>query len=87
MPISMGVVCEECGILYLITAKGNKHIDCLPSSAGPDMFVLRCTACGIRRSFHKNDLRPYAVSIDSYTRGYAKPDEYKAQQGPARRIA
>jgi len=64
MPISMGIICEKCGIVYLITTRAsNQHISCLPRTAGPGMFSLKCS-CGATRSFHKNDLKPYSVSTD-----------------------
>ena len=80
MSISMGIICEKCGIVYLITTAANNHIDCLPRSAGPGMFTLTCTACGTTRSFHKNDLKPYTVSAHGYGRGYAERGEYGVRQ-------
>jgi hypothetical protein len=84
MPISMGIICEKCGIVYLITTRAsNQHINCLPRTAGPGMFSLKCS-CGATRSFHKNDLKPYSVSTDVLARGFAKGGEYSVQQDPAR---
>jgi hypothetical protein len=86
----MVIMCEKCGIVYLIGATANNHIDCLPRSAGPGMFTLTCTACGAQRSFHKNDLKPYIVSAHGYGRGYAERGEYSARQdlghNPSRKL-
>lgn len=79
MPISMGIICEKCGIVYLITTRAS----CLPRTADPGMFSLNCS-CGATRSFHKNDLKPYSVSTDVLARGFAKGGEYSVQQDPAR---
>jgi len=79
MRISMGIACEKCAIVYLITSTGNKHIARLPRIVGPGMFVLKC-AGGSRKSFHKSNLRPYVVSVQGYAKGYAKPGEYTTRQ-------
>ena len=84
MPISMGIICEKCGIVYLITAQANnQHISCLPRTAGPGMFNLKCS-CGATRSFHKNGLKPYSVSTAVHARGYAEGGEYSTQQDVSR---
>jgi len=59
MPISMGIICEKCGIVYLITTRAsNQHISCLPRTAGPGMFSLKCS-CWATRFFHKE--RPETI--------------------------
>jgi hypothetical protein len=83
MPISMGIICEECRIVYLVNAGANRHIKRLPRNAGPGMFTLTCF-CGATRPFQKNDLKPYTVSTPVNTRGYAKGGEYTVQQDHAR---
>jgi len=50
MPISIGIICESCGIVYLITARA--HIALQPRTADPGMFTLSCS-CGATRPFHK----------------------------------
>lgn len=79
MPISMGIICEKCGIVYLITATSNNRIDFVPS-AGSEMFTLTCATCKMKRSFHKSDLTPYVVSPRGYAKGYAERGEYSARQ-------
>jgi hypothetical protein len=74
----MGIACERCAIVYLVTRTGNNRIACSPRTLGAGMFVLACS-CGGQQSFHKNDLRPYGVSERDYARAYAKPGEYSAQ--------
>jgi hypothetical protein len=83
MSISIGISCEKCGIVYLITTKANNRITCLPRTAGPAMFSLKCS-CGAARSFHKGDVRPYSVSEYGYDRGYAERGEYSVRQDLAR---
>ena len=80
MPISMGIMCEKCGIVCLITAAAKNRIDRLPRSGDPDMFTLTCTGCAATRSFHKNDLKLYVVSAQDYARGYAKRGEYSVRE-------
>lgn len=79
MPISVGIICESCGIVYLITAKANNRITLQPRTADPGMFTLSCS-CGATRPFHKNDLKPYAVSTLVLERGRARRGEYCEQQ-------
>jgi hypothetical protein len=79
MPIAMGINCEKCGIVYLITTATNDFIEYVPR-AGFDVFALRCRRCGTTRSFHKNDLKPYSVSTHDYARGYAERGEYSVRQ-------
>jgi hypothetical protein len=74
MPISMGIICEKCGIVYLVNAGANRHIKRLPRNAGPGMFTLSCS-CEATRPFHKNDLRPYSVSTQVLERGHARSSE------------
>ncbi len=79
MPISIGIICEKCGIVYLITATSNNRIDFV-ASAGSEMFTLTCATCKMKRSFHKSDLMPYTVSTRGYAKGYAERGEYSARQ-------
>jgi len=80
MPISMGIICEKCGIVYLITSKANNHrINCLPSSASAGLFTLKCS-CGAVRSFHRGDLTLYSVPTLAYAGGYAQRGEYNMRQ-------
>jgi uncharacterized OB-fold protein len=81
MPISVGIVCEKCGTVYVVSKAAGVQIECMPCSARTGMFTLRCTACGRIRSFHKNDLKPYTLSTRNATLGHAKPGEYIAQTG------
>jgi hypothetical protein len=84
MPISMGIICEKCGILYLIASKANNHhINCLPRIASPGLFTLK-SSCRAVRSFHRGDLTPYSVSTPVYARGYAERGEYNLRQDLAR---
>jgi hypothetical protein len=77
MPIALGIPCEQCGTVYLVSALvERRHIDSMPRSAGAGMFTLKCGACPAVRSFHKNDLRPYVVSAEIYANGYAARGEY-----------
>ena len=47
--ISMGIICEKCGIVYLITSKANNHhINCLPRIASPGLFTLKCSCGAVR---------------------------------------
>jgi len=80
MPISMGTICEKCGTVCLITATANNRIDWLPRGADREMFTVTCTGCRTKRTFHKNDLQPYAVSAQDYARGYAERGEYSVRQ-------
>jgi len=75
----MGIACERCAIVYLITRTGNSRIGCSPRTLDAGMFVVACN-CGRKQSFHKNDLRPFVVSELCYERGYARPGEYSAQR-------
>jgi len=75
MPISMEIICERCGTLHPIASPAHNRIEYLPR-ASSEMFRLTCTGCGTKRSFYKNDLRPYSVSPRDYTRGHAEPGEY-----------
>jgi len=81
MPISMGIVCEKCGIVYVVSKAVGIQIESMPHRAGPDMFILKYTACGRIRSFHKSELKPYTLSTRSATIGHAKPGEYIGQTG------
>ncbi len=74
----MGIACERCAIVHLVTRTGNHRIGCSSRTLGAGLFVLACT-CGGQKSFHKYDLRPYVVSERDYARGYAKPGEYSVQ--------
>ena len=77
MPIALGIPCEKCGTVYLVSALvERRHIDSMPRSAGVGMFTLKCGACPSVRSFHKNDLRPYIVSPQIYAAGYAARGQY-----------
>ena len=67
----MGIICEKCGIGYLITATSNNRIDFVPSG-GSEMFTLTCATCKLKRSFHKSDLTPYVVFTRGYAKGYAE---------------
>ena len=80
MPISMGIMCEKCGTVYLIGAKASNRFGCLPRSMGPGIFTLTCTTCGPTRSFHKNDLKPYTISAARLWEGYAQRGEYSTRQ-------
>ena len=79
MPISIGIVCEKCGIVYLITATSNNRIDFVPS-AGSEMFTLTCATYKMKRSFHKSDLTPYVVFTRGYAKGHGERGEYSARQ-------
>ena len=79
MPISMGILCEKCGIVYLMAATAHHFIDNLPR-AGSDMFTLTCTGCGTKRSFQQNDLMPCSVSPHGHARAYAERGEYSVRQ-------
>jgi hypothetical protein len=81
MPISMGIACEKCGVVYVVSKAAGVQIDYMPCSAGPGMFILACTARGRITSFHKSDLKPYTLSTRSAMRGHARPGEYIAQIG------
>ena len=76
----MGTICEKCGTVCLITATANNRIDWLPRGADREMFTVTCTGCRTKRTFHKNDLQPYAVSAQDYARGYAERGEYSVRQ-------
>jgi hypothetical protein len=80
MPISIGIICESCGIVYLITARA--HIALQPRTADPGVFTLSCS-CGATRPFHKTDLRPYTVSTQVLARGFAIPGQYNEQHDGA----
>jgi hypothetical protein len=75
----MGIICEKCGIVYLISAASNNRIDFVPG-AGSEMFTLTRATCKIKRSFHKSDLTPYVVSTRGSAKGYAERGEYRARQ-------
>jgi hypothetical protein len=79
MPIAMGILCENCGIVYLITAAPSNRIACVPQ-AGSETFALSCNVCGTTRSFHKPDLKAYQVSAGSYACGYAERGEYSVRE-------
>ena len=79
MPISMGIACERCGIVYLVSKAAGVQIGYVPRRGNPSTFILTCTACGTKRSFFKSDLKPYALSTRSFTIGHAKPGEYFIQ--------
>jgi len=44
---TMGIVCENRGVVYLITAATNDFIHYVPR-AGFDMYALRCRRCAAR---------------------------------------
>lgn len=76
MPISVGIACNKCGIVYLVSKAAGTQIGYVPRRGDPGTFVLKCTACGTTRSFFKSDLKPYTLSTRSFTIGHAKPGEF-----------
>ena len=88
MPISMGIMCETCRIVYLINSAGRNHrIEYGSRGATPEAYTLRCVPCGRSRSFHKPDMKPYSVSALVYARGYAEPGEYNDQSAVSNRTS
>jgi hypothetical protein len=67
----MGISCEACGIVHLVTATVNRRIDHL-RQAGSEMFILTCAGCRTKRSFDESDLTPYSVSTLGYIKGYVE---------------
>jgi hypothetical protein len=75
MRIVMGIVCQHCGGVSLITSRGNNRIGPYPRVRERDMFVVACT-CGRKQGFHKNDLKPYEVSEAACALGFDAPGKY-----------
>jgi hypothetical protein len=75
MRIAMGIVCQDCRGVSLITSTGNGRIRPYPRVRERDMFVLACT-CGRKQDFHKNDLKPFQVSEAAYALGFDGPGKY-----------
>jgi hypothetical protein len=80
MRISMGIACERCGTLFLITSAGNPHIRPAPRPRETGMYFLDCI-CGGKQLFHKNYLKPFTVSEHSHMLGFAKRGHYAKPGG------
>ena len=80
MPIQVGVMCENCGTVYLTAhpdsiKRINRNVG---SSKAPGMYTLACL-CGTIRSFHKTEMKAYSVSKSDCERGAAKRGDYREQ--------
>ena len=74
MAIHMGIMCEVCRKVHFIaTSPGIR-----PSPVIPAMYLLTCRfPCPEKREFRKETMRPYRVSEDVFSRGYAEEGEYE----------
>jgi hypothetical protein len=74
MSVSMGILCERCRTVYLISRSHKPtrvHYDRMRGE-----FKLSCDPpCGAVIYFHRTMLRPYFVPTDAVERGYANVSE------------
>lgn len=68
MPISMGIICEACGMVHLVTATANKAYR-LPATGRFGNVHPHLRRLPDKRSFHESDLTPYSVSSLGYIKG------------------
>ena len=71
----MGVMCEVCRTVYLVaTWRG-----VVPSDRDREIFRLVCNPpCPEVKEFRPDSLRPYRISEDAFSKGYAREGEYEA---------
>jgi hypothetical protein len=82
MPISMGIICEKCGIVYLITTRAsNQHICCLPRTAGPGMFSLK-RSCGWAYRAAWKDVLACAITLPETVRKRSRLTPWAVPQAP-----
>jgi len=76
MPIHVGISCERCGKVHFIAT--SKRIE---FGQNDKSYRLACMfPCGAIRYFQKEQMLPYAVSDDVFSRGYAERNEYEPMQ-------
>ncbi len=74
MLIHIGVICDVCRTVHFIAT--SPHI--APSLVTPGMYVLTCRRpCSETKEFRREAMRPYRISEDAFSRGYAHEDEYE----------
>ncbi len=75
MPIHMGIMCDACRTVYWVaTWRGISASD-----RDRDVFRLACKPpCPEVKEFRTDSMRPYRISEDAFSRGYAREGEYEA---------
>jgi hypothetical protein len=70
MPICMGILCEKCERVHLISAPSRPAHILFNRTRGD--FKLNCIPpCGAVSFFRKDTLTPYSVSAEALEKGYA----------------
>ncbi len=84
MTIHMGIMCEACRTVHFIgTSPG---VELVKTIGGP--YTLACKPpCEAVRQFRRDEMRPYRVSDELFSTGYAEPGEYELVEGGSFRIA
>jgi hypothetical protein len=78
MAVPMGILCEACGKVHFIATSSGVEL----SRSGAGMYRLTCKPpCTAITEFRKNGMRPYRVSDDVFSRGYAEVSEYELVGG------
>jgi hypothetical protein len=74
MPVHMGIMCEVCRTVYLVaTWRG-----ITPSDRDKEIFRLVCQSpCPEVKEFRTDAMRPYRISEDAFSGGYAREGEYE----------
>ena len=74
MPIHVGIMCDTCRTVYLVaTWRG-----ITPSERDRGILTVACKPpCPDVREFRKEAMRPYRVTEDAFSRGYACEGEYE----------
>ncbi len=81
MPIHVGIMCEWCRtVLFAASWHGIS-----PSKRDAQVFEFACKPpCTAVREFRKDELRPYRISEDVFSKGYAREGEYQLIQEKVR---
>ncbi len=81
MPVHIGIMCERC---WTVLFAATWH-DISPSRKDAQAFEFACKPpCPAIREFRKSELRPYRVSEDVFSKGYARQGEYQLIQEKVR---
>ena len=77
MPIHMGIMCDKCRKVHFIASSSGIQL----SRTAEGIYWLTCKPpCPEIREFRKDGMRPYRVSEDVFSRGYAEEGEYEIVQ-------
>jgi hypothetical protein len=74
----MGIMCEACRIVHFIATSPGIEL----SRTMQGLYQLTCKPpCSVRKSFRKDEMRPYRTEDDIFQKGYAEVGEYELIEG------